>query len=105
MYTMRCDVCKRIVEIGVPITYHDMIIKPGIPCDAQEGNRIACVGTLRQVIVPPRHMFMKGSFPATGNEVSLPTAHGEDIKFKDKIHAREYLAEHGLTSKWIENDM
>jgi hypothetical protein len=50
-------------------------------------------------------MFMKESFPATGNEVSLPTPHGEDIKFQDKIHAREYLNEHGLMSKWIENDM
>ena len=99
LYTMRCDFCKRELEIGCPISQHEDIIAPGIECGKK------CPGTLKQVIKAPRHIFSKEPFPSTGNEVALPTAHGEDIKFTDKQHARDYLGERGLTSKWIENDM
>lgn len=100
LYEMKCDVCERVLDLGCPITLHSDIIKPGVACE-QNG----CKGTLRQVITPPKQIKVKGSFPAEGNEVALPTPHGQDIKFKDKVHAREYLGEHGLTSKWIEDDM
>lgn len=102
LYDMRCDVCKRDLEIGCPITQHEDIIKPGITCSE---DILQCHGMLRQVIVSPRHMFLKESFPATGNELQLPTDNGVDIKFQDKYHARDYLEGHGLMSKWIENDM
>jgi hypothetical protein len=100
LYQMKCDICKRELEIGCPITQHSDIITPGIRC--RKNN---CAGILRQVITPAGPVFVKGGFPATGNEVALPTNHGEDIKFKDKHHARDYLEDHGLMSKWIENDM
>lgn len=95
---MRCDVCKRTLEIGCPISMHEETVAPGIECGT-------CPGTLRQIIVSPRSVFVKEGFPATGNEIQLPTEHGVDIKFQDKYHARDYLEERGLMSKWIENDM
>jgi len=113
IYLMKCDKCDKTLEIGCPMNRHDDIIKPGIGCQDElnyingcgSQSKRTCTGILRQVIVPPRHMFVRGSFPATGNEVQLPTEHGVDIKFQDKYHARDYLEDHGLVSKWIENDM
>ena len=99
IYLMRCDTCKRYLDIGCPINQHEDIIKPGIACGQK------CLGILRQVITPPRLVFGREPFPHSGNEVALPTNHFEDIRFQDKIHAREYLGERGLMSKWIENDM
>jgi len=96
---MRCDVCERELEIGCPISLHDDIIKPGIPCGDD------CYGILRQVFKPSSMIIERSPFPATGNEVQLPTPHHVDMKFQDKIHARDWLGERGLTSKWIENDM
>ena len=98
LYLMRCDTCKKELTIGCPAEQWDDIIKPGMPHDD-------CYGMLAQVITPPRIVFGRDPFPRTGAEVQLPTPHHEDIRFQDKIHAREYLAENGLTSKWIENDM
>jgi hypothetical protein len=100
LYDMRCDTCKRTVEIGCPISMHEDIIVPGIECN--EGN---CHGKLKQIITPPRHMFVKEGFPGTGNEMQLPTPDGVDVKFRDKIECRDYLGERGLQSNWIENDM
>ena len=100
---MRCNVCKRVIDIGCPITQHEDIIKPGIPCSDPILSQ--CSGTLKQILVAPRVVFAKEGFPATGNEIQLPTEHGVDIKFQDKYHAQDYLEEHGLISKWIENDM
>jgi len=103
LYDMKCDICKRVMEVGCPITLFDDIIRPGISCvDAHEDG---CKGRLKQIILPPRAIINRSPFPHSGNEVQLPTKHHEDIRFDDKIHAREYLAENGLTSKWIENDM
>lgn len=99
IYLMRCDTCKMEMDIGCPINQHSDIIVPGIACGQE------CYGTLRQVITPPKLVFGKEPFPHSNNEIALPTPHGEDIRFQDKIHAREYLGERGLTSKWIENDM
>lgn len=103
IYIMRCDVCKRTLEIGVPITQHENIIKPGIKCN--DGIESGCVGTMRQIIVPASTIIHRSPFPGTGNEVQLPTNHGDDKKFRDKSEARDWLGERGLTSKWIENDM
>ena len=100
IYSMRCNTCKRNLDIGCPITQWEDIIQPGIVCGMK-----TCSGTLVQVITPPRIVFGRDPFPHSGNEVALPTKDHEDIRFQDKIHAREYLAENGLTSKWIENDM
>jgi len=101
-YQMRCTVCKRELEIGCPIDQHDNFIKPGIPCtDTLEG----CFGVLHQVFTPAKMFINRSPFPGQGNEVQLPTKHGEDVKFRDKSEAREWLGERGLTSKWIENDM
>lgn len=99
LYDMRCDECNRELEIGCPINEHLDIIVPGITCGKM------CPGTMYQVIKSPSMIINREAFPATGNEVQLPTPHGEDKKFTDKIHAREWLGERGLTSKWIENDM
>lgn len=99
LYDMRCDTCKRELEIGCPLNQHDDIIKPGIAC----GD--GCDGILHQVLKGPSLIIKKSPFPSTGNEVQLPTEHGEDVRFQDKSHARDWLGERGLTSKWIENDM
>lgn len=99
LYDMRCDTCKRELEIGCPINQHEDIIKPGIVCGED------CNGILHQVFRPPSMIIRRSPFPATGNEVALPTNHGEDIRFQDKSHARDWLGERGLMSKWIENDM
>ena len=103
LYTMRCDVCRRILNIGVPILQHESIIKPGIRCD--DNIEFGCVGILRQIITPPAIIINRSPFPGSGNEVQLPTNHGEDMNFRDKSEARDWLGERGLTSKWIENDM
>lgn len=100
IYLMRCDSCKKELDIGCPITQWEDIIRPGIACGTP-----GCFGMLAQVITPPRIVFGREPFPRTGAEVQLPTPDHVDIRFDDKIHAREYLAENGLTSKWIENDM
>jgi len=103
LYDMRCDVCKRELEIGCPISLHDDIVKPGIKCrDAMEDG---CLGTMKQVFKAPSMVINKEPFPATGNEMHLPTNHHEDVKFTDKVHAKDWLGERGLMSKWIENDM
>jgi len=99
LYDMRCDVCKVEIEIGCPISLHDDIIKPGIECGE------SCYGTLRQILKPSSLIIERSPFPATGNEVQLPTPHNVDKKFQDKSHARDWLGERGLMSKWIENDM
>ena len=96
LYLMRCD-CGVELDIGCPANQYDDIIKPGI-------DHVGCHGILRHVITPST-VFSRGPFPATGNEIQLPTPHFEDKKFMDKIHAREWLGERGLTSKWIEDDM
>ena len=109
LYEMRCDVCKRELEIGCSINMHDDIIKPGILCTKWDKlwppRSGYCKGTLRQVFKPSSMIIERSPFPATGNEVQLPTPHHVDMKFQDKIHARDWLGERGLTSKWIENDM
>jgi len=86
------------MDIGCPADQWEYVIKPGMPHDD-------CLGMLAQVITPPRAIFGREPFPHSGNEVALPTAHHEDIRFQDKVHAKEYLGERGLMSKWIENDM
>ena len=96
LYLMRCDRCEKELEIGCPINMHLDMIKPGIDCD--------CSGKMYQVMQPPRHVFMKSAFPRRGNELFLPTPHGVDLPFTDKIHCREYLAEHDLVSGRVEND-
>ena len=101
-YDMRCDVCERVLEIGCPINQHNDVIKPGIACNE---DVLICHGTLRQVILPPRMFINRSPFPGSGNEIQLPTKNGEDVKFRDKNEARDWLGERGLTSKWIENDM
>ena len=105
LYDMRCDVCKRELEIGCPISQHEDIIKPGIPCEHGNPPWQNCYGILRQVFKPSSMIIERSPFPATGNEVQLPTPHFEDVKFQDKIHAKDWLGERGLMSKWIENDM
>lgn len=103
IYLMKCNVCDKEMDIGCPIELFDDIIAPGISCkDAIEQD--GCKGKLKQVIVPSR-VFARSPFPHSGNEIALPTNHFEDIRFTDKVHAREYLGERGLMSKWIENDM
>jgi len=104
LYDMRCDVCKRELEIGCPINQHDDIIKPGINCRDDLGYG-SCNGTMRQILKPSSMIIERSPFPATGNEVQLPTPHNVDKKFQDKSHARDWLGERGLMSKWIENDM
>ena len=101
-YLMRCTVCYRESVIGIPIDQHEYVIKPGWSCTTDENS---CAGRMKQVIEAPNMIINRSPFPHSGNEIALPTQHHEDIKFKDKVHAREYLAENGLTSKWIENDM
>jgi len=105
LYDMRCDECKRELEIGCPISLHDDIIKPGIECTRDAYMLGGCIGTLRQILRPSSMIIKRSPFPATGNEVQLPTPHHVDMKFQDKIHARDWLGERGLTSKWVENDM
>ncbi len=100
LYDMKCDKCERMLEIGCPIDQHEDIIKPGIKCELDN-----CSGILHQVFRPPSQIIRRSPFPATGNEVQLPTPDGVDVRFQDKIHARDYLEERGLQSKWIENDM
>jgi len=102
LYDMRCDVCERELEVGCPMRLHERIIKPGIECSE---NNEGCAGTLRQVFKGPSMIINRSPFPSTGNEVQLPTEHGEDVRFQDKSHARDWLGERGLMSKWIENDM
>ena len=113
IYQMRCDTCHRILDIGCPMNQHEDIIKPGIACDQEMTTFIRhktrtitnCNGTLRQVILPAR-IFSRSVFPGKEpNEIQLPTPYGVDMEFSDKIHAREWLGERGLMSKWIENDM
>ena len=104
LYDMRCDVCKRELTIGCLISRHEDIISPGILCK-DNISFTECFGTLRQVFKAPSMIISREPFPATGNEVQLPTPHHVDMKFQDKIHARDWLGERGLTSKWIENDM
>ena len=99
LYDMRCDICKRELMIGCPISQHEDIIRPGIDC----GN--GCYGKMRQILKSPSVIINRSPFPATGNEVQLPTPHHVDKKFSDKIHAREWLGERGLISKWVEDDM
>jgi hypothetical protein len=99
LYDMRCDVCEKELTIGCPISQHEDIISPGILC----GNK--CPGTMKQVFKAPSMVISKEPFPATGNEIQLPTPHGVDKKFTDKVHASEWLGERGLISKWIEDDM
>lgn len=99
LYRMRCDYCKKELEIGCPISQHDSIIAPGI---AHEGG---CFGTFRQIIEAPRIAFAKEGFPKHGHEIALPTEHHESKSFRDKSEARDWLGERGLTSKWIENDV
>ncbi len=111
LYDMRCNLCKRELEIGCPIDQHDDIIKPGIHCSSAKGLEIAivrdsnCPGIMIQILKPSSLIINRSPFPATGNEVQLPTEHFEDVKFTDKYHATDWLGERGLTSKWIENDM
>lgn len=100
LYEMRCDECGRELEIGCPINQHDDMIRPGILCENDN-----CIGTLRQILKGSSMIINRSPFPSTGNEVQLPTEHGEDVKFQDKNHARDWLGERGLMSKWIENDM
>lgn len=99
LYDMRCSDCEKELVIGCPISQHNDIIKPGIKCGPD------CYGILTQVFKPSLMIIERSPFPATGNEVQLPTPHHVDMKFQDKIHARDWLGERGLTSKWIENDM
>jgi hypothetical protein len=103
IYSMRCDVCKKVLDVGVPVNMHESFIKPGIRCN--DGIETGCVGMMNQIIMPPAFIINRSAFPGRGNEVALPTAHGEDVRFRDKSEARDWLGERGLTSKWIENDM
>lgn len=103
MYLMRCDTCKRTLEIGCPAMLHEEFIKPGMKCTNSLNN--GCNGNMKQVITAPHTIINRSAFPGTGNEVQLPTNHGEDVRFRDKSEARDWLGERGLTSKWIENDM
>jgi len=96
-YLMRCDSCDAEIRITCSISEHEHIVKPGIEC--------RCRGIHKQVLEVPEHMFTREPFPGTGNEMQLPTPHGVDVKFRDKIEGREWLGERGLMSKWIENDM
>ncbi|KKM07090.1 hypothetical protein LCGC14_1737420 [marine sediment metagenome] len=104
LYDMRCDVCRRELTIGVPISQHKNVIAPGWPCSAAP-TKFNCSGRMKQIFKAPSMIISREPFPATGNEVQLPTPHHVDKKFQDKIHARDWLGERGLTSKWIENDM
>lgn len=96
LYQMRCGECGKELELGCPLAHFDAVIKAGQPCD--------CGGTMHQVITRPSHAFGRSPFPREGNEQFLPTPDGQDIRFQDKMHAREYLAEHGLVSGRVEND-
>ncbi len=98
LYDMRCNLCKKELSIGCTMDQWESIIKPGMPHDG-------CYGILKQIIKGPSMIINRSPFPATGNEVQLPTEQFEDVKFTDKYHATEWLGERGLTSKWIENDM
>ena len=103
IYLMRCDTCKKTLEIGCPAEMHEDFIKPGIKCN--DGIESGCNGFMKQVILAPHTIINRSPFPGTGNEVQLPTPHGEDMHFRDKSEATDWLGERGLTSKWIENDM
>lgn len=100
LYSMRCDICKRELGIGCPMKDYDSIIKPGIKCEY-----MGCAGTLVRFFASINMIINRSPFPGTGNEVHLPTPHGEDKKFRDKSEAKDWLGERGLMSKWIENDM
>jgi len=98
IYVMRCTSCGDTLEMTVPANKHTDLIKPGWP-------HPGCLGRMEQVILAPHTIINRSPFPGRGNEVQLPTDHGEDKNFRDKSEARDWLSERGLTSKWIENDM
>lgn len=100
LYPMRCGTCKRELDVGCPAKDYDSIIKPGIKCEYNK-----CTGTLFRFFTPVRTIINRSPFPGKGNEVAIPTNHGEDMSFRDKSEARDWLGERGLMSKWIENDM
>ena len=100
LYPMRCDICKRELDIGCPMLDYDSIVKPGIKCGYKN-----CAGILRRFFTPAKMIINRSPFPGKGNEVAIPTNHGEDMSFRDKSEARDWLGERGLMSKWIENDM
>ena len=105
IYSMKCDTCGKQLDIGCPVDRWETYIKPGIVCN-DPSITASCDGMLRQIITPPKVIFGREPFPRDApNEVQLPTPYGEDKRFDDKHHAREWLGERGLTSKWIENDM
>lgn len=103
LYPMKCDTCHKVLDIGCPMESHTAVIKPGIKCNDQIKD--GCNGTLVQIIMAPCTIINRSPFPGTGNEVQLPTNHGEDMTFRDKSEAKDWLGERGLMSKWIENDM
>jgi len=59
----------------------------------------ACEGTQKQLISKPVLGFMRESFPAGWNDDIT----GEPIYLKDKAHAKDVLAQNGVTSGYIEN--
>jgi len=79
IYLMKCDYCERELDIGCPAHSWEDIIKPGINCGED------CFGKLRQIITPPKLVFGRDPFPHSGNELQLPTPHGVDIRFQDKV--------------------
>ncbi len=100
-YILQCEDCDFGLEVLCSISEHETLIKPGIEC-------LRCSGHMSQAVsCNSNRPAVRQSFSEVGqgNELQLPTPDGVDIKFKDKRHAEDYLSEHGLMSKWIEDDM
>lgn len=94
IYTKECLDCGNYREICCSISQHEVQVKPVSRCPN-------CGGVERQVIEAPCEIRERTPFPKHGHEhVSYkPGFHS----FRDRGHAREYLAERGLGSKFLDD--
>jgi hypothetical protein len=93
IYVTKCLDCGGDTELSLAVKDQPNIAQGKYKCE--------CGGALVQVFTPPKAVFLRSSFPTGHYEDSFP----DPVKVRSKTHAKDLCAEHGLTSKYIENDM
>lgn len=96
IYTKECNVCQHTIEIVCSISQHEVLVKPTTLCP------ICSVGDMKQVLEPSLEIRKRTPFPKGFSENATYES-GPGIYMRDRVHAREVLAERGLGSKFIDD--
>lgn len=94
IYVKECLDCGNERTITCSIMSHDILVKPASRCSV-------CGGVERQVIENSLEIRRRTPFPKGLND---NCTYGDPIYLRDKVHARDVLAERGLGSKFIDDD-